>query len=204
MMLKGKKVALLVEDLYQELEVWYLMLRFREEGAEVTVVGSGSAKEHTGKFGYPVRVDKFAHEVKADQFDAVVVPGGYAPDLMRRYPAMVSLVREAAQQEKVVAAICHGGFALGYFSQPKRRPQSVMQPVWVAMFRARGWTTLSRLIVVPAVSAPYEPICRVPEQPPLDAVKSFSRSPKQMTEHCIAGKKIVQAHIPYRETPESS
>jgi protease I len=100
MMLKGKKVALLVEDLYQELEVWYLMLRFREEGAEVTVVGSGSAKEHTGKFGYPVRVDKFAHEVKADQFDAVVVPGGYAPDLMRRYPAMVSLVREAAQQER--------------------------------------------------------------------------------------------------------
>jgi hypothetical protein len=75
-------------------------------------------------------------------------------------------------------------FALGYFSHPKRRPQSVMQPVWVAMFRARGWSTLSRLIVVPAVTAPYEPICRVPEPPPLDAVKSFSRKPKPMTEPC--------------------
>jgi hypothetical protein len=97
-------------------------------------------------------------------------------------------------------------FALGYFSQPKRRPQSVMQPVWVAMFRARGWNTLSRLIVVPAVSTPYEPICRVPEPPPLDAVKSFSRGPKQISEHCLSGpeKKIVQAHIPYRKTPESS
>lgn len=112
MMLKGKKVALLVEDLYQELEVWYPLLRLREEGAEVTVVGSGSSKEHTSKFGYPVQVDKFAHEVKAAQFDAVVIPGGYAPDLMRRYPAMVSLVREAAQQDKVVAAICHGGWML--------------------------------------------------------------------------------------------
>lgn len=112
MMLKGKKVALLAEDLYQELEVWYPLLRFREEGAEVTVVGSGSAKEHTSKFGYPVPVDRFAHEVKAEQFDAVVIPGGYAPDLMRRYPAMVSLVREAARQDKVVAAICHGGWML--------------------------------------------------------------------------------------------
>ncbi|MFZ5453337.1 MAG: type 1 glutamine amidotransferase domain-containing protein [Thermodesulfobacteriota bacterium] len=64
------------------------------------------------KHGYPVEVDKFAPDVKADYFDAVIIPGGYAPDHMRRYPAMVSLVREAAQQDKIVAAICHGGWML--------------------------------------------------------------------------------------------
>lgn len=112
MNLKGKAVAILVEDLYQELEVWYPLLRLKEAGANVTVVGSGSAKQHQSKLGYPVEVDKFAHEVKAEAFDAVVIPGGYAPDLMRRYHAMVSLVRDAFQAGKVVAAICHGGWML--------------------------------------------------------------------------------------------
>ncbi len=112
MKLKGKRIAILAEDLYQELELWYPLLRFREEGAEVVVVGSGSSKVHTGKYGYPVQVDKSAKDVKADQFDAVIIPGGYAPDRMRRHPAMVSLVRDAAQKGKVVAAICHAGWML--------------------------------------------------------------------------------------------
>ena len=112
MNLKGKTVAILVEDLYQELEVWYPLLRLKEGGAEVVIVGSGSTKEHHSRLGYPIAVDKFAKEVKAEEFDAVIIPGGYAPDLMRRYPAMVSLVRDATQQGKVVAAICHGGWML--------------------------------------------------------------------------------------------
>jgi protease I len=112
MRLQGKKIAILAEDLYQDLELWYPLLRFREEGAEVVVVGSGSAKVHTGKYGYPVPVDQFAHEVRANQFDAVIIPGGYAPDHMRRHPAMVSLVRDAAQKGKIVGAICHGGWML--------------------------------------------------------------------------------------------
>jgi protease I len=112
MRLQGKRIAVLAENLYQELEVWYPLLRFREEGAETLVVGSGSAQEHTSNFGYPVLVDKFAPEVNADQFDALVIPGGYAPDRMRRYPAMVDLVRQMAEQGKVVAAICHGPWML--------------------------------------------------------------------------------------------
>lgn len=112
MLLKGKRIAILAEDLYQELELWYPLLRFRGAGAEVLVVGSGRAKEFTSKFGYPVVADQSANEVTADEFDAVVIPGGYAPDHMRRYPAMVSLVRDAAQKGKVVAAICHGGWML--------------------------------------------------------------------------------------------
>jgi protease I len=112
MRLKGKRIAILAEDLYQDLELWYPLLRFRGAGAHVVVVGSGRLKEHTGKFGYPVTVDKAAQDVKADDFDAVIIPGGYAPDHMRRYPAMVSLVRNAALKGKVVAAICHGGWML--------------------------------------------------------------------------------------------
>jgi protease I len=112
MKLKGKRVAILAETMYQDLELWYPLLRLQEEGAQVSVVGSGSATSYLGKFGYPVTVDREASQVKAGEVDAVIIPGGYAPDHMRRYPAMVSLVREAFQQGKIVAAICHGGWLL--------------------------------------------------------------------------------------------
>ncbi len=112
MELKGKRIAVLAENLYQELEVWYPLLRLREAGAETFVVGSGSADTYTSKCGYPVQVDVAADQVRAADLDAIVIPGGYAPDLMRRYPAMVNLVREAFEQGKVVAAICHAGWML--------------------------------------------------------------------------------------------
>jgi protease I len=76
------------------------------------VIGAGGARSYTSKHGYPVTVDAQAEQVKAVEFDAVIVPGGYAPDMMRRHDAMVGLVREAAQQGKVVAAICHAGWML--------------------------------------------------------------------------------------------
>jgi protease I len=110
--LKGKRVAVLAENMYQELELWYPLLRLREAGAETFVVGTGSADTYASKNGYPVQVDMVADQVTAGDVDAVVVPGGYAPDLMRRYPAMVRLVREAFEQGKVVAAICHAGWML--------------------------------------------------------------------------------------------
>ena len=112
MTLQGKRVAVLAENMYQELELWYPLLRLREAGAETLVVGTGSATTYTSKHGYPVDVDAVAGELRAADVDAVVVPGGYAPDLMRRYPAMVGLVREAFEQGKVVAAICHAGWML--------------------------------------------------------------------------------------------
>ena len=112
MKLQGKRIAILAENMYQGMELWVPYYRFKEEGAEVRVVGAGGAKSYTSKHGYPVSVDAQAEQVKAVEFDAVVVPGGYAPDMMRRHPAMVALVRDAAQQGKVVAAICHAGWML--------------------------------------------------------------------------------------------
>jgi protease I len=110
--LKGKRVAILAEDLYEDLELWYPLLRLREEGAETVVVGSGEVPEHQSKHGYPVTVDKAIHEVDVEQFDGVIIPGGYAPDRMRRHGAMVKFVREMAHHRKVVAAICHAPWML--------------------------------------------------------------------------------------------
>jgi len=112
MSLNGRRVAILAENLYQEMELWVPYYRLKEEGAEVKVVGAGGAKTYTSKHGYPVSVDVQAEAVSAVEFDAVIVPGGYAPDLMRRSEAMVRLVREAFHQGKLVAAICHAGWML--------------------------------------------------------------------------------------------
>jgi protease I len=112
MTLTGKKVLLFVDNLYQELEFWYPLLRLREEGASVLVVGAKKGETYTSKLGYPVQSDLAAAEIRQVDFDALVIPGGYAPDLMRRCPEMVDLVRKADGAGKVIAAICHAVWML--------------------------------------------------------------------------------------------
>jgi len=109
---EGKKVAILVEELFNVYEFWYPYYRLLEAGAEVVVVGSGRAETYYGKPGTDVQQDVSADDVKAADFDGIIIPGGFAPDMMRRYPAMVQLVAEGVEQEKVVAAICHAGWML--------------------------------------------------------------------------------------------
>jgi protease I len=110
--LHGKRVAVLVEQQYQEMEVWYPIYRLREAGCTVTVVGPEAGQSYPSKLGYPCKSDKAAQGCKAEDFDAVVVPGGFAPDFMRRTEAMIRLVSNMAEQGKIVAAICHGPWVL--------------------------------------------------------------------------------------------
>jgi protease I len=110
--LKNLRAAILVEQQYQELEVWYPVYRLREAGCQVTLVGPDAGKSYPSKLGYPVQSDRAARDVSAKDFDLIVIPGGFAPDFIRRTEAMVRLVSDMAEQGKVVAAICHGPWVL--------------------------------------------------------------------------------------------
>ncbi len=110
--LKNKRVAVLVEKIYEDLELWYPVLRLREAGCDVKLVGPKAGETYASKHGYPAKSDVAASEVRAADFDAVIIPGGYAPDHMRRHKAMIDLVTQAAQLGKVVASICHGPWML--------------------------------------------------------------------------------------------
>jgi protease I len=109
MRLKGKRVVVLVEDMYEDPELWYPYYRLLEEGAQVTLVGP-EAKTYTSKHGYPARAELAASEVRAEDVDAVIVPGGFAPDRLRRYDEILALVRGVWAKGGVVAAICHAAW----------------------------------------------------------------------------------------------
>ncbi len=108
--LTGKRIAVLAENLYQDLELWYPVLRMREAGADVHVIGPKKGETYKSKNDYPVTADLGIDEAHMTTYNAVIIPGGYAPDLMRRHPGMIAFVREMFQAGKVVAAICHAGW----------------------------------------------------------------------------------------------
>lgn len=112
MKLEHVKVAVLVEDLYEDLELWYPVYRLREEGADVVLVGPDAGKTYSSKHGYPATSDQAAKDIDVEQFHAIIIPGGYAPDRMRLDRSMVNLVAEAVKSDKTVAAICHGAWML--------------------------------------------------------------------------------------------
>jgi protease I len=112
MELNGKRVAVLVEQQYQEMEVWYPIYRLREAGCKVVLVGPEAGQVYPSKLGYPAKSDKAIGQVSPNDFDAVVIPGGFAPDFIRRTEAMIRFVSDMAEQGKVVAAICHGPWVL--------------------------------------------------------------------------------------------
>lgn len=108
----GKRVAVLVEQQYQELEVWYPVYRLREAGYAVELVGPEAGKTYASKLGYPAKATLSAQDAKGADFAAVVIPGGFSPDYIRRSADLLRLVREVYAAGKPVAAICHGPWVL--------------------------------------------------------------------------------------------
>lgn len=111
MLLEGKSVAILLEEIYEDPEFWYPYYRFLEAGAKVTVIAP-EIKEYKSKYGYPATADLAAKDAKAADYDAVIIPGGYSPDHMRRSKELVGFLKEAYELDKVIAAICHGPWML--------------------------------------------------------------------------------------------
>ncbi|MDD4938951.1 MAG: type 1 glutamine amidotransferase [Candidatus Omnitrophica bacterium] len=106
-----KKIAVLVEDHYQVLEVWYPYLRLKEEGFQTVLVGTGR-KEYKSKEGYPAEEEIPIKKADPKEFDAVIIPGGYAPDILRRHKEVNEFVKKIFEGSRLVAAICHGGWVL--------------------------------------------------------------------------------------------
>lgn len=105
-----RKGAILIEDLYNELEFWVPLFRLIEAGVEMTVVGPQADTTYKSKIGMAAKSTAAAADLNGADFDVIVIPGGYAPDRMRRDPGMVDLVRDANAAGKIIAFICHAGW----------------------------------------------------------------------------------------------
>jgi protease I len=108
--LADKRILIFVDDIYEDLELWYPKLRLIEAGAHVTVAGPKAEHHYEGKHGYPCRSDTAIAEMDATNFHGLVIPGGFMPDKLRRDPKVLQLVKAFASEPKLVAAICHGGW----------------------------------------------------------------------------------------------
>ena len=110
--MKTKKIALMVDQMYQTLEVWYPYYRLIEEGFDVRFIAAEADKTYPSKEGYPCVSHFAAGKANADEYDCMVVPGGFAPDFMRRSPEMILFANRMVDAGKIIAAICHGGWLL--------------------------------------------------------------------------------------------
>lgn len=112
MRLAGKKVIALVDDEFEDLELWYPVYRVREEGAEVHLAGLTKDKTYVGKYGVPATAEYSWDELSAADYDGILVPGGWAPDKIRRYSAVLKLVQDFNEAKKPIGQICHAGWVL--------------------------------------------------------------------------------------------
>ncbi|MEP6590670.1 MAG: type 1 glutamine amidotransferase domain-containing protein [Gemmatimonadota bacterium] len=105
----ARRILFFVAPLYEDLELWYPKIRLEEEGYETVVAGLGEP-QYQGKRGYPITADTSVDDVRAEDFDALVIPGGYAPDIMRRSERLLTITRAMHEAGKPIAFICHAGW----------------------------------------------------------------------------------------------
>ena len=108
--LSGQRILMFVDDIYEDLELWYPKLRLIEAGCEVVVAGPEAGRKYAGKNGYPCVSDAAIRDMDDQDFHGLVVPGGFMPDKLRRDARVLELVRAFADSQRLVAAICHGGW----------------------------------------------------------------------------------------------
>ena len=108
--LAKKRILMFVGEIYEDLELWYPKLRLMEAGAKVVVAGPQAKHSYAGKHGYPCISDLAISEVHANEFEGLVVPGGFMPDRLRRDPQVLEIVRHFHTSGKLIAAVCHGGW----------------------------------------------------------------------------------------------
>ncbi|MCM3490775.1 type 1 glutamine amidotransferase [Alkalihalophilus marmarensis] len=112
MRLEGKKVIQIVSKDFEDLELWYPVLRLREEGAEVHIAGEKANETYVGKYGVPIVSEYSFEEINPEEYDAILVPGGWSPDLLRRFDSVLNMVRTLNDQNKPIGQICHAGWVL--------------------------------------------------------------------------------------------
>lgn len=112
MRLKDKKVIAILDKDFEDLELWYPILRLREEGATVHLVGPEANQAYIGKYGVPAESEYAFTDIKAEDYDAILVPGGWAPDYLRRYPEVLDFIKMMDKAEKPIGQICHAGWVL--------------------------------------------------------------------------------------------
>lgn len=111
-MKKEQKIISLIYGEFEDLELWYPILRLREEGHIVHIVGEKKNEKYIGKYGVPAESDFSFDEINSKDYDAILVPGGWAPDKLRRFPEVLKMVREMNEDNKVIGQICHAGWVL--------------------------------------------------------------------------------------------
>jgi protease I len=110
--MKTKKIIALISKDFEDLELWYPVHRLREEGVVVHVVGDEAGKQYTGKYGVPCVSDYAFTEINPNDYDGILVPGGWAPDALRRLPVVLDLIRNMNERKCVIGEICHAGWVL--------------------------------------------------------------------------------------------
>lgn len=112
MRLEGKRVIAAVDSEFEDLELWYPIIRLQEEGAEVILVADEEQKTYIGKYGVPATSEKAFKDINASDYDGILIPGGWAPDRLRRFPELKTIIQEMDQDQKPIGQICHAGWVL--------------------------------------------------------------------------------------------
>lgn len=112
MKLQNKRIIQIVSNDFEDLELWYPVLRLREEGATVDIVGKEAGEKYIGKYGVPIVSDLAYTDIDPNEYDAILVPGGWSPDLLRRFDEVLQMVRTMNEQQKPIGQICHAGWVL--------------------------------------------------------------------------------------------